>query len=96
MLKLILNKAIIEEKSDNTTKDELKLANTDIEIIVRDMVNNYIKNFESISNVVFMDSGQRLANGFVSFASNYFDEEDVLMAALIELNNNFNKTWLTY
>jgi hypothetical protein len=96
ILKLTLNDAIIEKTSDNTTNDELKLVNTEIEIVVRDVVNNYIKNFESISNVVFMDFGQRLANGFVSFASNYLDEQDELMASLIQLNNKFNKTWLTY
>jgi len=55
---------------------------------------NYISNFNSISNIVFMDFGQKLANGFVTYVSNYFDEEDDLNVKLIRLNDSLGNIWL--
>ena len=96
ILKVHFNEAIIDIISDNTTNEELKLINTDIDEVVREMVNNYINNFETISKIVLMDFGQKLANGFISFASSYFDEEDELMKSLIELNDKHSESWLLY
>ena len=73
-----------------------KQSDTEIDEVVREMVNNYINNFYSISKMVLMDFGQKLANGFVSFASNYFDEEDELMIYLIELNDKHREIWHSY
>ncbi|MCX6203842.1 MAG: hypothetical protein NTY43_06055 [Bacteroidetes bacterium] len=73
-----------------------KQSDTKIDEVVRGMSNNYINNFESISKLVLMDFGQKLANGFISFASSYFDEEDELIITLIELNNKHSEIWLSH
>jgi hypothetical protein len=73
-----------------------KQSETKFDEVVREMVNNYINNFESISKIVLMDFGKKLANGFISFASSYFDEEDELMISLIELNDKHSEIWLSY
>jgi hypothetical protein len=68
----------------------------DIDDVVREIANNYIKNFEAISKMVLMDFGQKLTNGFISFAYNFFNEEDEIIISLIELNNKHNEVWLSF
>lgn len=73
-----------------------KQGENEIDKLVREMVDNYINNFELISKMVLMDFGQKLTNGFISFASSYFDEEDELMISLIKLNDKHSEIWLSY
>jgi hypothetical protein len=73
-----------------------KQSENEIDIVVREMVNNYINNFESISKMVLIDFGQKLSNGFISFASSYFNEEDEIMISLIKLNDQHSEVWLSY
>ena len=84
----------IKKLSGSATKDELRLIDTNIGQVAREMTINYINNFNSISNIVFMDFGQKLANGFVTYASNFFDEKDDLNANLIRLNDSHGNIWL--
>ncbi len=93
-LKVNSEDSTIKKLSGSITKDELSLIDTNLEQIAREMTMNYISNFNSISNIVFMDFGQKLANGFVTFASNYFDEEDDLNVKLIRLNDSLGNIWL--
>ena len=72
-----------------------KQSETEIDDVVREMVNNYINNFESISKMVLMDFGQKLANGFISYASSYFNEKDEIIISLIELNDKHSEVWLS-
>jgi hypothetical protein len=77
-LKLNSADSTIKKLSGSATKDELRLIDTNLDQVAREMTMNYINNFNSISNIVFMDFGQKLANGFVVYASNYLDEEEDL------------------
>jgi hypothetical protein len=82
---MTLMKLFVKKQSENK-----------IDIVVREMVNNYINNFESISKMVLIDFGQKLSNGFISFASSYFSEEDEIMISLIKLNDQHSEVWLSY
>jgi hypothetical protein len=93
-LKVNSEDSTIKLLSGSATKDELRLIDTNLGQIAREMTINYINNFTSISNIVFMDFGQKLANGFVTYASNFFDKKDDLNANLIRLNDSHGNIWL--
>lgn len=73
-----------------------KQSETEIDEVAREMVNNYINNFESISKLVLIDFGQKLENGFISYASRYFNEKDEIIISLIELNDKHSEVWLSF